>query len=154
MGREGWSEGKRTDGPAGRRGADQFSPPADQSCPLTLSVSADDTLSLPIGPFPGQEREEKKTKKNKKEGGGVRIRLEGAGWCVRACVGRAGGRERENTHSRGLSELASVKLSSPSGLGASRREAPQVSSTPPPLRPPPPPERASGGGCIQSLVSA
>lgn len=52
---EGWSDGKRTDGLAGRRGADQFSPPAYQSCPLALSVSADDTLSLPISPFPGQE---------------------------------------------------------------------------------------------------
>lgn len=56
---EGWSDGKRTDRLARRRGADQFSPPAYQSCPLTLSVSADDTLSLPIGPFPGQEREKK-----------------------------------------------------------------------------------------------
>ncbi len=52
---EGWSDGKRTDCRAGRHGADQFSPPAYQSCPLTLSVSADDTVSLPIGPFPGQE---------------------------------------------------------------------------------------------------
>lgn len=51
----GWSDGKRTDCLARRHGADQFSPPAYQSCPLTLSVSADDTLSLPIGPFPGQD---------------------------------------------------------------------------------------------------
>lgn len=57
--RDGWSDGKRTDCLAGRHGADQFSPPAYQSCPLTLSVSADDTLSLPIGPFPGQERKKK-----------------------------------------------------------------------------------------------
>lgn len=62
-GTEGRSEGKRTDCPAGRRGADQFSPPAYHSCPLALSVSADDTLSLPIGPFPGQEQKKKKKKK-------------------------------------------------------------------------------------------
>lgn len=61
--REGWSEGKGTECLAGRRGADQFSPLAYQSCPLTLSVSADDTLSLPIGPFPGQEKQKKKRRR-------------------------------------------------------------------------------------------
>lgn len=61
--REGWSEGKGTECLAGRRGADQFSPLAYQSCPLTLSVSADDTLSLPIGPFPGQEKGKKRRRR-------------------------------------------------------------------------------------------
>lgn len=32
-----------------------FPPPAYQSCPPRLSVSADDTLSVPTGPFPGRE---------------------------------------------------------------------------------------------------
>lgn len=37
-GSEGWSDGKRTDCLAGRRGADQFSPPAYQSCGLLTCV--------------------------------------------------------------------------------------------------------------------
>lgn len=80
-GRGGRSGGKRTDCLAGRCGADQFSPPAYQSCPLTLSFSADDTLSLPVGPFPGQEQEREK----KKKGGGARCMF------VRACRDAGGG---------------------------------------------------------------
>lgn len=57
-----------------------------------LSVSADDTLSLPIGPFPGQQQQ-KKPQQN--QGGGVCIRLGAAGWCVRACV------RVESTHTPG-----------------------------------------------------
>lgn len=120
-GEEGWSEGKRTDCLAGRCGADQFSPPADQSCPLALSVSADDTLSLPIGPFPGQEE---KKRKEGGGGGGVCIRLEAAGLCV------WGGSER--TPQR-LSELLLSNFPLPQDC---RREAPQVSSSPLLLLPP------------------
>ena len=52
---EGWMEGWRTRGWPGDVGADQFSLPVYQSRPLTLSVSADDTLSMARHPFPGQE---------------------------------------------------------------------------------------------------
>ena len=86
---EGWSDGRRTDCLAGRRGADQFSPPAYQSCPLTLSVSADDTLSLPIGPFPGQERKSL----------GVCVCLQ----CVCVSQETEREREREREHTWGLS---------------------------------------------------
>lgn len=59
---QGWNDGKRTDCLAGRRGADQSPPPQPISHVLLLCpfpVSADDTLSLPISPFPGQERKKK-----------------------------------------------------------------------------------------------
>lgn len=139
-GEEGQSNGKRTERLAGRCGADQFSPPAYQSCPLTLSVSADDTLSLPIGPFPGQEK--------KRTSPGVCICLEGACLCANVHLGVDRGERRRR--------LASVKLSSPPGVpgeearrgrqsGGPSGELDSASYSP---------RRASGGGSIQSLVNA
>lgn len=85
-------------------------------CPFLLMTH----FLCPSAHFQAWSRNPPPLPPQKKQGGGVCIRLGAAGLRVRV----------ESTHSRGLSELASVKLSSPPGLRASRREAPQVSSSP------------------------
>lgn len=146
-GRSVWGDGALKAGRSGGLGhVESINPPlrGDQSCPLAVDVSADDTLSLPGGPFPGRGKR-------------VCLCVSLCRVCMFVCV-----RQRERTPEGcqvggdvGAGAGFCQSLVSPEcERGRSSREGTAERRPSGELGPASSPRRASDGGSIQSLVNA